>query len=81
MIRHNAKTATLDDLESFRRKLYVTAAEIRSVYPLTEKGCRLVMHAIIAEMEAEGLPQISARPLLVPTERVLKKLGQITRAD
>lgn len=81
MIRHNAKTATLDDLESFRRKLYVTATEIRSVYPLTEKGCRKLMHDIIAEMEAEGMPQISARPLLVPTERVIRRLEQLTRAN
>ena len=81
MIRHNAKTATLDDLEAFRRKLYVSATEIRSVYPLTEKGCRKLMHDIIAEMEAEGMPQISTRPLLVPTERVLKRLEQLTRAD
>ena len=36
---------------------------------------------IIAEMEAEGMPQISTRPLLVPAERVLKRLEQLTRAD
>ena len=81
MKRHNARTATQEDLEAFRRKLYVSATEIRSIYPLTEKGCSKLMHEIITEMEAEGLPQISTRPLLVPTERVFKKVQQLTRTN
>lgn len=66
---------TLDDLDRFASNLYVTSEQIYKIAPLTRKSVKQLVQKIIEEMEREGLPPISCKPVMVPTYRVMERLG------
>ena len=68
------KAPTLDDLDTFASNLYVTAEMIYKIAPLTRKGVRQLVNSIVEDMEREGLPPISCKPVMVPTYRVMERL-------
>jgi len=63
------------EIEQVISKPYITAKEISMIYPVGITNARKVVDAICRDMEAKGTPLPKARKKLVPTERVLKKLG------
>jgi len=69
------KSPTLDDLDNFTSKLYVTPEDIYQIAPLTRKSTKDLVRKIVEEMEREGLPPISTKPVMVPTYRVMQRLG------
>lgn len=69
------RTPTLDDLDNFASNLYVTPEMIYKIAPLTRKGVRELVQDIVEEMQNEGLPPIRFRPMMVPTYRVMERLG------
>ena len=73
------RPTTQEDLDEFSRRLYASAEDIYRITPYTKKGCHQLINSILAEMEAEGTPRIATRPQMVPTWRVLEKLGINTR--
>lgn len=57
---------------------YLSADDIRKIAPVSRKQAYQLVKEIVREMEAEGLPKMSARPTMVPRRRVLNKLGLTT---
>lgn len=70
---------TREEFEAFRSTVFTTAAEICKNTPASRNQAYKLIDEIIKEMEAEGLPKISSKPRMVPTARVLKKLGLTDR--
>lgn len=68
------RTPTVEDLDAFASNLYCTPEMIYKISPLTRKGVQMLVKSIIKEMEAEGLPAISYRPVRVPVYRVMERL-------
>lgn len=69
------KIPTLADLEAFESQLYCTPEDVYKISPMTKKSTKDLVRKIVEEMNREGLPPISCKPVMVPTYRVMEKLG------
>lgn len=69
------KKPTLEDLDKFESLLYCTPEDVYRISPLTRTSTKELVKQIIEEMNREGLPPISRKPTMVPTYRVMEKLG------
>lgn len=69
------KKPTFDDLDAFESLLYCTPEDIYKVSPLSRKSTKELVKQIVEEMKSENMPPISLRPMMVPTYRVMEKLG------
>ena len=69
------KKPTLEDLDRFESQLYCTPEDVYKISPMTRKSTKELVRKIIEEMNREGLPPISCKPVMVPTYRVMEKLG------
>lgn len=62
------------ELEKIINQYYITAKDICIIADCNIKYARDIAKSIADEMEREGVPIVSTRPLRVPTERVLRTL-------
>lgn len=69
------KRVTLEDLDNFASNLYCTPEDVYRISPLTRKSTKELVKEIIEDMRREGLPPISLKTQMVPTYRVMEKLG------
>ena len=67
------KPVTAKEYDEFRAQLYCTIADMYRIFPVTRRQASAFIREIADEMEAEGLPPIRTRPLMVPTARVIAK--------
>ena len=69
------KKPTLENLDKFESLLYCTPEDVYRISPLTRTSTKELVKQIIEEMNREGLPPVSCKPIMVPTYRVMEKLG------
>lgn len=69
------KDYTIAEIDKVLTKAYLTVEDICRLAPIGRKEAYKLANKIIAEMQAEGLPRLCTRPILVPQGRVLAKLG------
>lgn len=69
------KKPTVEDLDKFESLLYCTPEDVYRISPLTRTSTKELVKQIVEEMSREGLPPVSCKPTMVPTYRVMEKLG------
>lgn len=57
------------------QKAYLNATDITCLVPIGINRARVIAREIKEEMESEGKPSLSDKLFILPTDRVLKKLG------
>lgn len=56
-------------------KPYIGANELREIVPVSYRVALEIVKQVEEEMQSEGLPTVKSKRKLVPTKRVLQKLG------
>lgn len=54
---------------------YISTDEIQRLAPIGKREAVKIRDSILLDMREEGMHRFATRPILVPTERVLEKLG------
>lgn len=74
-----ADKASYTELVEIINKYYIEPKDISKLANCNIKYARIIAHQIMKDMKDEGKPIRSTRPLVVPTNRVLKYLDIDTR--
>lgn len=67
------KRYTFLDMEEVINRSWVTVSDLMVLFSTNESYARKAMRDILAEMDANGEPHFSTRPLTVPLSKVVEK--------